>query len=140
MALRGASISELHGLGEKTMQRLREKGIETVEQLAQMTPDDLTQIPGIGEKTVEKIRRVVTDYFEQDREPAAEAAPVVEAESATADEPPGEHPATLDEVPEEEPSASAVSGQPEAAELPVAEHTEPHEDAAPAEGEREKEE
>jgi N utilization substance protein A len=140
MALRGASISELHGLGEKTMQRLRDKGIETVEQLAQMTPDDLTQIPGIGEKTVEKIRRVVTDYFEQDREPAAEAAPVVEAESATADEPPGEHPATLDEVAEEEPSASAVSGQPEAAELPVAEHTEPHEDAAPAEGEREKEE
>ncbi|MGD0326322.1 MAG: transcription termination factor NusA, partial [Terriglobia bacterium] len=30
MALRGASISELHGLGDKTLQRLREKGIETV--------------------------------------------------------------------------------------------------------------
>ena len=140
MALRGASISELHGLGEKTLQRLRDKGIETVEQLAQMTPDDLTQIQGIGEKTVEKIRRVVTDYFEQDREPPAGAAPVVEAESATADEPPGEHPATLDEVGEVEPSASAASGQPEAAELPAAEHTEPREDAAPAEGEREKEE
>jgi len=75
MALRGASISELQGLGDKTVQRLQEKGINTVEQLAQMTPDELTQIPGIGEKTVEKIRRVVTDYFEQDRaEPAAEAA------------------------------------------------------------------
>jgi N utilization substance protein A len=140
MALRGASISELHGLGEKTVQRLREKGIETVEQLAQMTPDDLTQIQGIGEKTVEKIRRVVTNYFEQDREPPAEAAPAVEAESATADEPPGEHPTTLDEGAEEEPSASAVSGQAEAAESPVVEHTEPREDAAPAEGEREKEE
>jgi len=139
MALRGASISELHGLGEKTVQRLREKGIETVEQLAQMTPDDLTQIQGIGEKTVEKIRRVVTDYFEQDREPPVEAAPAVEAESARADEPPGEHPATLDEVAKEEPSASAVSGHPEAAESPVAEHIEPREDAAPAEGEREKE-
>ena len=65
MALRGAPISTLTGLGEKTMARLRDKGIETVEQLAQMTPDELTQIPGIGEKTVEKIRRVVTDYFEQ---------------------------------------------------------------------------
>ena len=140
MALRGASISELHGLGEKTVQRLREKGIETVEQLAQMTPDDLTQIQGIGEKTVEKIRRVVTDYFEQDRESPAEAAPAVEAASTTADEPPGEHPATLDEMPEEESSTSAVSGQAEAPELPAAEQNEPHEDAAPAGGEGEKEE
>ena len=81
MALRGASISELHGLGDKTLQRLREKGIETVEQLAQMTPDDLTQIPGIGEKTVEKIRRVVTDYFEQDHESSAAAAAAAEAEA-----------------------------------------------------------
>jgi len=105
MALRGASISELHGLGEKTLQRLREKGVETVEQLAQMTPDDLTQIPGIGEKTVEKIRRVVTDYFEQDREsPTAEAAPA-EAEAVKAEEAPGEHPAPLDEAAEEEASA-----------------------------------
>jgi len=103
MALRGASISELHGLGEKTQQRLREKGIETVEQLAQMTPDDLTQIPGIGEKTVEKIRRVVTDYFEQDRESSLALAAAAEAEAVRADEPLGEHPATLDELAEEIP-------------------------------------
>jgi len=65
MARRGAAIGELTGLGEKTLQRLREHGVETVEQLAQMTPADLTNIPGIGEKTVEKIRLVVTEYFEQ---------------------------------------------------------------------------
>jgi N utilization substance protein A len=87
MALRGASIAQLEGLGEKTVQRLREKGVETVEQLAQMTPDELTQIPGIGEKTVEKIRRVVTDYFEQDHESstgeeAAEEAAAPEEEAA----------------------------------------------------------
>jgi len=64
MARRGAAITELTGLGDKTLERLREHGIETVEQLAQMTPDDLTQIPGIGDKTVERIRRVVTEYFE----------------------------------------------------------------------------
>ena len=123
MALRGASITELHGLGEKTLQRLREKGIETVEQLAQMTPDDLTQIPGIGEKTVEKIRRVVTDYFEQDREPSTGEATHAEAEGAKAEEPPGKHPATLDEAakeeasaPEQELSAPEVSVQAEGAE------------------------
>ena len=65
MALRGAAISELKGLGEKTLARLREHGVETVEQLAQMTPDELTQISGIGEKTVDRIRNVVTEYFEQ---------------------------------------------------------------------------
>jgi len=109
MALRGASISELHGLGEKTLQRLRDKGIETVEQLAQMTPDDLTQIPGIGEKTVEKIRRVVTDYFEQDRESAAAPAAAPEVEAAPAEEAAGEHPATLNEVVEEESSARGAA-------------------------------
>jgi N utilization substance protein A len=101
MALRGASISELRGLGDKTLQRLREKGIETVEQLAQMTPDDLTQIQGIGDKTVEKIRRVVTDYFEQDRE-SSPGVVATDAEAVDADEPAAEHPEAVDEAVEEE--------------------------------------
>ena len=67
MALRGAPISQLAGLGDKTLEKLREHGIETVEQLAQMTPEDLMQIQGVGEKTVDRIRRVVTDYFERDQ-------------------------------------------------------------------------
>jgi N utilization substance protein A len=79
MALRGAPVAELKGLGEKTLQKLRDHGVETVEQLAQMTPDELMQIQGIGEKTVERIRHVVTEYFERDREPTAPAA---EAEAA----------------------------------------------------------
>src|SRR5690348_15062341 len=82
MALRGAPITELKGLGEKTLQRLRDHGLETVEQLAQMTPDELTQIQGIGEKTVERIRRVVTDYFEADRQAAEDSAPADESAAA----------------------------------------------------------
>jgi N utilization substance protein A len=73
MALRGAPISELAGLGDKTLQKLREHGIESVEQLAQMTPEDLMQIQGVGEKTVDRIRRVVTDYFERDQSDASSA-------------------------------------------------------------------
>jgi N utilization substance protein A len=73
MARRGASISELTGLGDKTIERLREHGIATVEQLAQMTPEELTEIPGVGEKTVERIRTVVTDYFEAGQAAEAEA-------------------------------------------------------------------
>jgi len=84
MARRGAPISELVGLGEKTIQKLREHGVEKVEQLAQMTPAELTEIPGIGEKTVEKIRKVVTEYFEQEMQPAEEVAP--EATTSRLDE------------------------------------------------------
>jgi transcription termination/antitermination protein NusA len=80
MAMRGAPISELAGLGDKTLGKLREHGIESVEQLAQMTPEDLMQISGVGEKTVERIRRVVTDYFERDQ--SAEGVPVEGAELA----------------------------------------------------------
>jgi N utilization substance protein A len=73
MALRGAPISELGGLGDKTLSKLREHGVETVEQLGQMTPEDLMQIQGVGEKTVERIRRIVTDYFEHGQSGAAVA-------------------------------------------------------------------
>jgi N utilization substance protein A len=142
MALRGASITELHGLGEKTLQRLRERGIETVEQLAQMTPDDLTQIPGIGEKTVERIRRVVTNYFEQDRESSAALASAAEAEAVKTDEPVGEHPATLDEAAAEELSAAGAAdvSAPAGGAEPAAERAESSEDEASAEGEGGKEE
>jgi hypothetical protein len=58
---------------------LREQGVESVEQLAQMTPDDLMQIRASGEKTVERIRRVVTDYFERDQ--SGEGAPGEGAEA-----------------------------------------------------------
>jgi transcription termination/antitermination protein NusA len=91
MARRGAAVSELAGLGERTLEKLRNHGVETVEQLAQMTPDELTQIPGIGEKTVDKIRKVVTDYFEQGEAAAqAEAAAAEAAEAAAKGSTPAE--------------------------------------------------
>jgi N utilization substance protein A len=74
MALRGAPIANLEGLGGKTLERLRSANIETVEELAQMTPEELTQIQGIGDKTIERIRRVVTDYFEKGQEALEQAA------------------------------------------------------------------
>jgi N utilization substance protein A len=136
MALRGAAISELKGLGEKTMSRLRDHGVETVEQLAQMTPDELTQISGIGEKTVERIRKVVTDYFERDQvaeELAAEEA-VASEESAPATEEPAaavEESAAVAE--EAAPVAEEVSGPQETLEAVEEEAGEPA--AAEAEAE-----
>jgi N utilization substance protein A len=118
-----------------------------VEQLAQMTPDDLTQIPGIGEKTVEKIRRVVTDYFEQDDGSSEALATPAEAEAVKVDEPLGEHPATLEEAAEEIPeekssaegAAAEVSVQAGDAE-PAAEQAESSEEEGSAGGKGGKEE
>ncbi len=88
MALRGAAISNLTALGDKTLDRLHNAGIETVEQLAQMTPEDLMQIQGIGDKTIDRIRRVVTDYFEKGQETTEEAEVVEEAAALEAEESP----------------------------------------------------
>jgi N utilization substance protein A len=119
MALRGAPVTELPGLGQKTLQKLRDHGVETVEQLAQMTPADLMEIQGIGEKTVEKIRRVVTDYFEQGGPKAEPEQPVAAPEPAAAA--PGGT---------EEPSAKTPEGSQETSATAPAE-TETAEAAAP---------
>ena len=118
MALRGAPVSDLKGLGDKTVEKLREHNVETVEQLAQMTPEDLMQIQGIGEKTVDRIRRVVTDYFERDQAAASEAeaetsseedASVTAATQEVSQEPSALETAGNEESPVEEDMEAAVS-------------------------------
>src|SRR5215472_12077918 len=56
-------IEQITGLGEGVMEKLIAAGITTVEQLADMTEEELGEVPGIGEKSVEKIAAAVRDYF-----------------------------------------------------------------------------
>ncbi|HEX5482150.1 MAG TPA: transcription termination factor NusA [Terriglobia bacterium] len=123
MARRGADIGELVGLGDKTLGRLRESGVETVEQLAQMTPADLMQIQGIGDKTVEKIRRVVTEYFEQGGQAEEEAeVEAGAAESASVEEAlPAEGEPVTSGLGFEETAAEPAAAEPVAAEESQAE-------------------
>jgi N utilization substance protein A len=88
-------IEQITELGEGILEKLIAAGITTVEELADMTPEQLEEIPGIGEKTLEKISVAVRHYFgqyeegEERPEPAATATvehPTVE----TAEEPEGE--------------------------------------------------
>jgi N utilization substance protein A len=51
------------GLGEGLVEKLKAAGINTVESLADMTPEQLEAIEGIGPKTVEKISIAVNNYF-----------------------------------------------------------------------------
>ncbi len=85
MAVTQTSLSILSGLGEKTVERLAEQGFSSVEEIASLEPDSLTEIPGIGAKTAEKIVAAARDYLatlpplaERSAEKAAEEVPLVE--------------------------------------------------------------
>ncbi len=72
------SLSILSGLGEKTVERLAEQGFSTVEEVASLEPDALTEIPGIGAKTAEKIVAAARDYL-------ASLPPLAEADELATD-------------------------------------------------------
>jgi N utilization substance protein A len=68
-------VEQISELGEAILEKLIAAGITTVEELADMTPEQLEEIPGIGEKTLEKISVAVRHYFGQYEE--GEERPVV---------------------------------------------------------------
>src|ERR1700746_3963222 len=81
----GTPLTQLAGVGPKTIEKLEAHGVTSIEKLADMTPEQLVEIPGIGEKMVEKIHRSVALYFE-DLEAQATAggeAASIEAEPET---------------------------------------------------------
>ena len=65
------------------IEKLVAAGITTVEQVDDMTPEQLEEIPGVGPKTIEKISIAVNNYFAS--LDAAAAAPV-EEEAVVGDE------------------------------------------------------
>jgi N utilization substance protein A len=83
-------IEQVVELGDAVMEKLIAAGITTVEALADMTAEELSEIPGIGEKTVEKIAVAVRHYFGQYEEGEERPVPVpsepalVEGEEAVA--------------------------------------------------------
>jgi transcription termination/antitermination protein NusA len=74
----GTPLSELKGVGPKTIERIETHGVTTIEKLADMTPEQLTEIPGIGEKMVEKIQLAVAAYFQSLENPQTETESVEE--------------------------------------------------------------
>jgi len=68
----GTPLSELQGVGPKTIERIEAHGVSSIEKLADMTPEQLTEIPGIGEKMVEKIQLSVAAYFQSLENPPPE--------------------------------------------------------------------
>lgn len=58
-------LAAVTGLTPALLQKLSEAGIDTVEKLANLSPEDLENIPGIGEKTLEKITSLMADFYAQ---------------------------------------------------------------------------
>jgi N utilization substance protein A len=81
----GTPLSDLEGVGPKTVEKIEAAGITSIEKLADMTPEQLMEIPGIGEKMIEKIHLSVRAYFE-----ALETRQAAEAAEAAAANPTGE--------------------------------------------------
>src|SRR3981189_904183 len=81
----GTPLSELQGVGPKTIERIETHGVTTIEKLAHLPPEQLTEIPGIGAKMVEKIKLSVAAYFQSLENPPAETESIeglAEQESA----------------------------------------------------------
>ena len=122
----GTALTELEGVGPKTIEKIEAAGITSIEKLADMTPEELVAIPGIGEKMVEKIHQSVTAYFEAlDARLAAEAAeaaanPPAEAEVSPSEEPVADEPAPEIALREEDETADSIAAR-EAAEAAKAE-------------------
>jgi N utilization substance protein A len=76
----GTPLTQLAGVGPKTIEKLEAHGVTSIEKLADMTPEQLVEIPGIGEKMVEKIHQSVALYFEE-----LEAQAVAGGEAAPAE-------------------------------------------------------
>src|SRR5579859_5471997 len=81
-------VEQISELGEATLEKLIAAGITTVEELADMTPEQLEEIPGIGEKTLEKISVAVRHYFGQYEE--GEERPAAAVEEASMEKTPEE--------------------------------------------------
>ena len=72
-------LTALAGVGPKTIEKIEAAGINNVEKLASMTPEQLMEIPGIGEKMVDKIYQAVNRFYEGGE--AAAATEGAEAEN-----------------------------------------------------------
>ncbi|MDE3108555.1 MAG: transcription termination factor NusA [Acidobacteriota bacterium] len=141
----GTALTELAGVGPKTIEKLEAAGITSIEKLADMTPEQLVEIPGIGEKMVEKIHQSVAAYFEAlDAQAAAAPEQASAVETGEAEVPAGssESSGTSEDTAAGEtegpgPAQSGSSGEVEtpageeqhAAEVPEAEEPSASEDA-----------
>ena len=142
-------LTSLAGVGAKTIEKIEAAGINSVEKLAGMTPEQLMEIPGIGEKMVDKIYQAVNRFYEGGTEAAAATgesaaggeAPAEEGEAVAGEGVPAEEGEAAVEAAAEAPAAESSETVEVVEEAPPEANTEPEAateaaaEAAPASGE-----
>jgi len=76
-------IEQVTELGETILEKLIAAGITTVEEVADMTAEELAEVPGIGEKSIDKIAVAVRHYFGQYEEGESRPVPLTTLETPT---------------------------------------------------------
>src|SRR3954467_15884630 len=76
-------LDKVPDMGESVIEKLQAAGVNSVEELADMTPEQLEAIEGIGPKTVEKISLAVNNYFASLEGGVAAGSDVPEDQPAT---------------------------------------------------------
>ena len=102
-------LTELEGISERLVEKMREAGIQNVERILELGIDKLQEIPGIGEKTAAKIMEAARDLFEEVEIEVPEgielpmaiqaATPHAEAPGSEPEQPPAEEQAPADAEP-----------------------------------------
>jgi len=100
-------LTALAGVGPKTIEKIEAAGINNVEKLASMTPEQLMEIPGIGEKMVDKIYQAVNRFYEGGE--AAAAGEAVENTDASLTEEAAAEEGVAGEAANTEETAAAAS-------------------------------
>ncbi len=110
-------IEQVTELGETILEKLIAAGITTVEEVADMTAEELAEVPGIGEKSIDKITVAVRHYFGQYEEGEPRPGPAaIPGEDVTSDvlDTPTDTPETtsMAKTPEEILAEAAALGEP----------------------------
>ena len=110
-------IEQVTELGETILEKLIAAGITTVEEVADMTAEELAEVPGIGEKSIDKITVAVRHYFGQYEEgeprPGPNAIPGEDVTSDLLDTPTDTQETTsMAKTPEEILAEAAALGEP----------------------------
>jgi N utilization substance protein A len=93
------SLSELEGISDRIIEKLRESGIENVERILELGEDKLKDIPGVGDKTAIKIMEAARDLFEEVEIEIPEGMDLPTAIQATSEEEPTEETNTESDSP-----------------------------------------
>jgi N utilization substance protein A len=110
-------IGELPGLPARLVDALKRNGIELIETLIAMSPEQVAALDGITEEDAKLIAGVLEENVEvveeQAVEPAASAAPVAPAEEAERPAEPAQQEATAEEAPATAPQEAPPAAEPE---------------------------